>query len=88
VFVEFVLLGVGLLADLLAAVAEDIGQTGQRLFLPASELGRWTPNICAICAAVLCALMASAATLAFRLGGSLLRILDIDSSPFSMPPSI
>jgi hypothetical protein len=39
-FVELVLLGIGLLADLLAAVAEDIGQAGQRLFLPASDLSR------------------------------------------------
>src|SRR5271170_7338527 len=39
-FVELVFLGVGLLAELLAAVAEDVGQTGQRLFLPAPDLGR------------------------------------------------
>src|ERR1700685_4507363 len=39
-FVELVLFGVGLLAHLLAAVTEDVGQTGQRLFLPASDLGR------------------------------------------------
>ena len=38
--VELVLLGVGLLAHLLAAVAEDVGQAGQRLFLPAADLGR------------------------------------------------
>ena len=38
--VEFVLLGVGLLAHLLAAVAEDVRQAGQRLFLPAADLGR------------------------------------------------
>jgi hypothetical protein len=38
--VEFVLLGVGLLAHLLAAVAEDVWQAGQRLFLPPSDLGR------------------------------------------------
>jgi len=37
-------------------------------FQPPTWVG-WTPNICAIWAAVLCALMASAATLAFRLGG-------------------
>ena len=42
--VELVLIGVGLLAHLLAAVAEDIGQTGQRLFLPASDLGRMDPE--------------------------------------------
>src|SRR5450432_3926689 len=30
----------GLLAHLLAAVAKDVGQTGQRLFLPAPDLGR------------------------------------------------
>ena len=39
-FVQLVLLGVGLLAHLLATVAENVGQTGQRLFLPASDLGR------------------------------------------------
>src|SRR5579863_10040615 len=39
-FVEFVFLGIGLLADLLAAVAEDVGQASQRLFLPAPDLGR------------------------------------------------
>src|SRR5258708_14385534 len=38
--VEFVLLGVGLLAHLLAAVAEYIRQAGQRLSLPAADLGR------------------------------------------------
>src|SRR5215472_1412469 len=38
--VEFVLLGVGLLAHLLSAVTEDVRQTGQRLFLPATKLGR------------------------------------------------
>src|SRR3954470_13502124 len=38
--VEFVLLGVGLLADLLAAVAENVWQPGQRLFLPAADLCR------------------------------------------------
>jgi hypothetical protein len=68
-FVEFFLLGVGLLAYLLAAVAEDVGQAGQRLFLPPPTWVGWTPNICATWAAVLCALMASTATLAFRLGG-------------------
>ena len=39
-FVQFVLFGVGLLTHLLAAVAEDIGQAGQRLFLPATDLSR------------------------------------------------
>src|SRR3954453_12176621 len=39
-FIEFVLLAVGLLPNLLAAVAEDIGQTGQSLFLPTPDL-RW-----------------------------------------------
>lgn len=38
--VQLVLLGVGLLAHLLAAFAEDIRQAGQSLFLPASDLGR------------------------------------------------
>jgi hypothetical protein len=38
--VEFVLLGIGLLAHLLAAVAEHIRQAGQRLPLPAPDLGR------------------------------------------------
>src|SRR5216684_6649946 len=38
-FVELVFVGVGLLAHLFAAIAEDIGQTGQRLFLPAPDLG-------------------------------------------------
>ena len=37
--VEFVLLGVDLLADLLAAVAENVRQTNQRLSLPAADLG-------------------------------------------------
>jgi hypothetical protein len=68
-FVELILFGVGLLAYLLATVAEEVGQTGQRLFLPAPTWVGWTPNICAICAAVLRALMASTATLAFKLGG-------------------
>src|SRR6266436_2027954 len=39
-FVQFVLFGVGLLAHLLAAVAEDVGQSGERLFLPPADLGR------------------------------------------------
>src|SRR5256885_3463296 len=39
-FIQFVLFRVGLLADLLAAIAENIRQTGQGLFLPASNL-RW-----------------------------------------------
>jgi len=43
-FVQLVLLGVGLLAHLLAAVAEDVRQAGQRLFLPASNLGRMDPK--------------------------------------------
>ncbi len=43
-FVELVLLGVGLLAHVLAAVAEDVGQAGQRLFLPASDLGGVDPE--------------------------------------------
>src|SRR6266849_4373040 len=43
-FVELVLFGVGLLAHLLAAVAEDVRQTGQRLFLPAPDLGRVDPK--------------------------------------------
>jgi len=34
-FVQLVLLGIGLLAHLLAAVAEDVWQTGQSLLLPA-----------------------------------------------------
>ena len=67
--VQLVLLGIRLLADLLAAVAEDVGQARQGLFLPPPTWVGWTPNICAICVAVLCALMASTATLAFRLGG-------------------
>jgi hypothetical protein len=66
-FVELVLLCIGLLAYLLAAVAEDVGQAGQRLFFPASTWVGWARNIC--WAAVLCALMASTATSAFRLGG-------------------
>ena len=68
-FVQLVFLGVGLLTHLLAAVAENVGQTGQRLFFQPPTWVGWTPNIWAICAAVLCALMASTATLAFRLGG-------------------
>ena len=39
-FIQFVLFRVGLLADLLAAIAENIRQTGQSLFLPAPDL-RW-----------------------------------------------
>jgi len=42
--VELVLLRVGLLAHLLAAIAEEIRQTGQGLFLPASDLGRVDPE--------------------------------------------
>src|SRR5438309_5117589 len=38
--IQFVPFRVGLLADLLAAIAENIRQTGQSLFLPASNL-RW-----------------------------------------------
>jgi hypothetical protein len=69
-FVKLVFLAIGLLADLLAAVAEDVAQASQRLFLPAPDLGPGgRRNICAIWAAVLCDLMASTATLAFRLGG-------------------
>ena len=41
---EFVLLGVGLLTHLLAAVAEDVGQAGQGLFLPAPDLGWVDPE--------------------------------------------
>jgi hypothetical protein len=37
--VELVFLGVGLLAHLLASVAEYVGQPRQRLFLPAADLG-------------------------------------------------
>jgi len=37
-FVEFVLLSVGLLAHLLATIAEDVRQTGQCLLLPAADL--------------------------------------------------
>jgi hypothetical protein len=43
--------------------------SARRLFLPASDLDRVHSEICAIWGAVLCALMASTATLAFRLGG-------------------
>src|SRR4051812_12388363 len=38
--VELVLFGIGLLTHLLAAIAKNIGQTRQRLFLPATDLGR------------------------------------------------
>jgi hypothetical protein len=68
-FVELVFLGVGLLAELFAAVAEDIGKPASACFFQPPTWVGWTPNICAIWAAVLCALMASTATLAFRLGG-------------------
>ena len=46
-FIEFVFLGVGLLADLFAAIAENIGQPRQGLFLSASDL-RWmyTKHLC------------------------------------------
>ena len=82
---QFVLLRVGLLAYLLAAVAEeDIGQPGQRLLLPPSHLGR-VVGICAIWAAVLCALMASTTTSPSGWVGDSCS-LGIDSSPFSMPP--
>src|ERR1700678_202497 len=37
-FIKLVFLRVGLLAHLLAAVAEDVGQTRQRLFLPTADL--------------------------------------------------
>ena len=37
--VELVLLGVGLPAHLLTAVAKNVRQAGQRLFLPAADLG-------------------------------------------------
>ena len=68
--VEIVLFGVGLLAHLLAAVAEDVGQTGQRLFLPASDLGRVdAEHLCNLggCPVPLDGLDGEA--LAFRLGG-------------------
>jgi hypothetical protein len=39
-FVELVLLCVRLLTHLLPAIAEYVGQSGQSLFLPASDLGR------------------------------------------------
>src|ERR1039457_3759210 len=39
-FVELVLFGLGLLAHLLATVAEDVGQTGQRQLLPSTDLRR------------------------------------------------
>src|SRR5262249_47650719 len=39
-FVELVLFGVGLLADLLSAVAEDVWQASQGLPLPTTDLGR------------------------------------------------
>ena len=39
-FVQLVFFRVGLLAHLLAAVAEDVRQAGQRLFLPTPDLGR------------------------------------------------
>src|SRR5271169_1170275 len=42
--VELVLFGIGLLADLLAAVTENVGHAGQRLLLPASDLGRVDPE--------------------------------------------
>src|SRR3954451_16608170 len=38
--VELVLLCIGLLTNLLAAVATNIGQTSQRLLFPTSDLGR------------------------------------------------
>src|ERR1700730_10050568 len=45
--VEFVLLSVGLLAHLFSAVAENVGQSGERLFLPASDLRRMdTEHLC------------------------------------------
>src|ERR1022692_3358044 len=39
-FVELVLFGLGLLVHLLATVAEDVGQTGQRQLLPSTDLRR------------------------------------------------
>src|SRR5579863_6687498 len=42
--VELVLLGVGLLAHLFAAVSEDVRQAGQRLFFPAAHLSRVDPK--------------------------------------------
>ena len=50
-------------------MAEDVDQTGQRLFLPSAHLGRMNPKHLRDGAEVLCALMASTATLAFTLGG-------------------
>ena len=67
--VELVLVGVGLLAHLLAAVAEDSGKPAIACFFQPPTWVGWTPKIWAIRAVVLWALMASTATLAFRLGG-------------------
>jgi hypothetical protein len=39
-FVQFILFAVSLLTHLLPAVAENVRQAGQRLFLPATDLGR------------------------------------------------
>src|SRR5207248_11162274 len=68
-FIELILLCVGLLAYVLTAVAEHVGQTVQSLFLPASDLGRVDAEHLCDLGVVLWALMASTATLAFRPGG-------------------
>jgi uncharacterized heparinase superfamily protein len=38
--VQLVFFGLGLLAQVVAAVAEDLGQTGERLLLPPTDLRR------------------------------------------------
>src|SRR5580693_7758096 len=87
-FIELVLFGVGLLAHLLAAAAEQIRQAGQGLLLPSANLRRVDAEHLCDLRVVLCARMASTATLAFRLGGWFLRVRGIDSPSFSMPSTI
>ena len=76
--VENVFLGIGLLADLFAAVAELVGQTTASacFFQPPTRVG-WTPRYLRdLGCCLVAALMASTATLAFRPGRRLLRVLN------------
>jgi hypothetical protein len=68
-FVELGFLAIGMLEYPPAAVANVSGKpTGAFFFEPPTWVG-WTPNICAIWAAALRAVMAFTANLALRLGG-------------------
>jgi hypothetical protein len=86
--VEFVLLGVGLLAHLLSAVTEDIRQTSQRLFLPAADLGRVDAEHLRDLGGRLVRLDGLDGDFGLQAGWVLLRVRGIDSPSFSMPPTI